>query len=400
MSTTLSIVCLAVPSLALQCELAERSGLHDAPVVLSDQARSRVEDLTSEARRRGVRQGMSLNDAIALCPGLDIIEPRPAFTAHHAERLIAAMEAVSPLVEEAAAGIVFADLRGMEAIYPHPGEVQRAIFAGTPSRMRPQIGIAARRFTAYAAARRAQPGSMQYIEPGHDAAFLADAPVDWLDLGIEVIEQMRLLGIRTCGDLASLPRHVVEAQFGPAGGRAWQAARGEDPTPLRPRPPERERVVEQIQAEPPLISREAALHGFDQLLGRALRQPRAAHRFVRLVRLRAETERGGLWEREQVLREPLGDRARLWTAIRTIVEYTEFPGPLSRLELELGGLTAESGRQASLLDAERTRRREQLDEMVRHLKVRFGESPVARVTPLEPWHRLPERRYALLDYDP
>jgi hypothetical protein len=38
--------------------------------------------------------------------------------------------------------------------------------------------------------------------------------------------------------------------------------------------------------------------------------------------------------------------------------------------------------------------------MVRHLKVRFGESPLAHVVDVEPWHRLPERRRALLEYDP
>jgi DNA polymerase-4/protein ImuB len=158
-------------------------------------------------------------------------------------------------------------------------------------------------------------------------------------------------------------------------------------------------VVEYVQAEPPLVSREAILHGIEQMLGRALRHPRARHRFVRTIRLRAETERGALWEREQVLREPLGDRDRLWTILRSTVEYAEFPGPFSLLTLELGGITEESGRQHNLF-AEQSRPREQLDEMVRHLKVRFGESPIARVVDVEPWHRLPERRYALLEYDP
>jgi DNA polymerase-4/protein ImuB len=69
------------------------------------------------------------------------------------------------------------------------------------------------------------------------------------------------------------------------------------------------------------------------------------------------------------------------------------------VSLELGALTEESGRQYSLF-VEQTRRREHLDEMVRHLKVRFGESPLTRVVDVEPWHRLPERRRALLEYDP
>jgi DNA polymerase-4/protein ImuB len=202
------------------------------------------------------------------------------------------------------------------------------------------------------------------------------------------------------GAYAALPGHAVEAQFGPAGRLAWLAARGADPTALRPQPPAHERVVEQTRSEPPLVSREAVTLTAQQLLIRALRHPRARRRFVRCVRLRATTEDDRLWERVQVLREPSGDRERIWHALRPLLEYAQYPGPLATLELELAGLTAESGRQPSLLDAERVRRREQLDDMVRHLKVRYGLSPVARVVEVERWSRIPERRWALMDYDP
>jgi nucleotidyltransferase/DNA polymerase involved in DNA repair len=394
-----AVACLAIPSLALQCELVDRAWLVGRPVALADAGRARVTEATREAARYGVRPGMTLRDAVALCPGLHVLEPRPALIARYASELIEAMGAVSPLVEDAEPGVVFADLRGTEGLYPRIQDVHRAVLAGLPSTLRPQLGIAGHRFTALIAALRAEPGAVAHVRNEDAAVFLAAEPIARLSLDVDDLDQLRLLGLDTCGALAALPQHAVEAQFGPDGGRAWLAASGEDPRPVRPRPWDRERVVEHVQAEPPLVSRESVLHALEQMLGRALRQPRARHRFVRVMRLHAETERGGLWEREQVLREPLADRARLWTLMRSLIEYAEFPGPFSLVALELGGLTEESGRQHSLF-VEQTRRREQLDEMVRHLKVRFGESPLARVVDVEPWHRLPERRRALLEYDP
>lgn len=394
-----AIACLAIPSLAFQCELVERPGLVGAPVALSDLTRGRVVEVTPEARLHGVQIGMTLRDAVAVCATLTILEQRPALVARYAARLVDAMASVSPLVEEAAPGIVFADLRGTEALYPRIEDLRRVVFAEMPERLSPQLGLAGHRLTAYLAALRARPSAVLQVPQDEVAAFMAEESVCHLPLAPEDIEQLHLLGISTCGQLAVLPRHAVEARFGLTGGVAWLAARGEDPRPLRPRPRERERVIEYVQAEPPLVSREAILHGIEQMLGRALRHPRARNRFVRSIRLRAETERGALWEHEQVLREPLGDRARLWTVLRTAVEYAELPGPFSLVTLELCGLTEESGRQHSLF-VEQARRSEQLDEMVRHLKVRFGESPIARVVDMEPWHRLPERRHALLEYDP
>lgn len=394
------IACLLVPSLGLACVLAERPHLASRPVALTDVGQSRVLDCTSMAARYNIRPGLPLREATALCPSLIVVEERPARTARAAEALIEALGTVSPLVEAAAPGEVYADLRGLDGLYPRRDLLTHAILVAAPAILRPRLGLADTRFTAAIAARAAAPGEARAVEPAEAAGFLAVQPASWLPLGTAVLERLRLFGITTIGGLAALPAHAVQAQFGTPGWRAWLAARGEDPTPLRPRPFEAERVIEVAQHEPPLIGREAVTLTVEQLLGRALRQPRALRRFVRSVRVRATTEGDQLWERTQVLREPTGDPDRIWHAVRPLLEYAEYPGPIATLELELGGLTAESGRQSSLLDAERVRRRDQMDEMVRHLKLRYGLSPVARMVEVEPWSRIPERRWALMDYDP
>jgi len=395
------IACLLVPSLALAIELAERPALASLPVALADEAGVRVEDCTHEARQRGVRPGQTLREAAAYCPALTVLEQRPAHVQRTAEALVEALAVVSPLVEDAAPGEVYADLRGLERLYPAQESLTRAVFASIDIDLDVRLGVAGTRFTACVAAHRAAPGNSLCIEERDAAVFLAEQPVTALTmLDAEAQERLRLLGIETCGALAALPRHAVEAQFGVIGGLAWLAARGEDPTRLHPRPVAGERIIERSQAETPLVSRQAVLLTGEQLLNRALRRPALRNRFVRMLRLRVVTEDERLWERTQVLREPTGDRARLWTAVRAVIEYAEFPGVITELELELGGLTAESGRQRSLFDTERVRRHEQMNEMVRHLGMRYGHSPVARVVKVEPWSRIPERRWALMDYEP
>ena len=396
--------CLLVPSFALAVELAQRPALREGggPATLSDEAGLRVAEATSSAFDRGVRPGQTLREAVSYCPALAVIEPRPARVLRAATRLVEAAEAVSPLVEEAAPGVVYADLGGLEGLYPRPGDLERALLAdalpGLGAGLGAQLGVAGARFTAYAAAHAAPPGEWRRIADEDAEAFLAPLPTQWLPLDAAEQGWLRLLGLETLGDLAALSRHAVEAQFGPAGGLAWLAARGRDPAPLRPRP-FRERVRESAQAQPPLVSREAVERTVEQLLGRALRQPQMRRRFVRVVRVQATSEDEQAWVRTRVLKEPAGDRARLWTAIRPSLEAAELPGPIAELTLELGGLTAESGRQAGLF-RDYARRREQLDEMVRHLKLRYGQSPLQRVIPIEPWSRIPERRHALIDYDP
>ncbi|MDA0350905.1 MAG: DNA polymerase Y family protein [Chloroflexi bacterium] len=437
----MSIACLLVPSLALTCELVERPQLVGRAVALADEAGLRVFETTPQAMQRGVRVGMTLREAVALCPALAVLEQRPARIVQAAERLIEAVGQVSPLVEEVEPGVVLADLVGLEGLYPDTARLAEALLKWAPRELRPRLGIAEERFTAIAAAYAVElerapdvaklgPGLSARgvfdmtpptvgatarvavldapareaprwirVPRGESAAFLADRPARLLPLELAALAQLALFGVRTVGEFAALPRHAVAAQFGTAGDRAWLAATGTDPTPVRPRPFAGERVIEQSQAEPPLVSRESmALHA-RQLLHRAMRQPRASRRFVRFVRLRAVTDDDRLWEKTQTLREPTGDRDRLLIVLHTFIEYSEFPGPIAHLELALGGLTSEQGRQGGLF-LDHARRREQLDEMVRQLKVRFGRSPMTQVVEVEPWSRLPERRFALMDYDP
>ncbi len=394
------LACLLIPALALACELAERPALAAQSVAVTDESRVRVIECSRRAASLGVRPGMQLRKATALCPGLVVLEQRPALVARIAAHLVEAMASISPLVEEAEPGVVYADLHGLEALYPRPGLVEQAIFDMVSPGLPARLGIAGTKFTARIAARCASPGEPLRVETDEAKDFLAGKPVAWLPLDHEAIERLGLLGIRTIGGFAAFTRPVVEAQFGKAGGRAWLAARGEDCSPLWPRSFERERVLERVEAQPPLVSREAISRTAEQMLIRALRQPRALNRFVCVVRLCATTDDDRLWERIRVLREPAGGQERLWAAIRPLLDEADYPGPVAELELELGGLTSESGRQPALMNAAQVRKREQLDEMVRHLKVRYGHPAVARVVEVEPWSRIPERRHALMDYDP
>jgi len=73
--------------------------------------------------------------------------------------------------------------------------------------------------------------------------------------------------------------------------------------------------------------------------------------------------------------------------------------PVEELAIELTGITEERGRQSTLF-AEKAGLRRQLGETVQQLRARWGRPFVSRVVEVEPWSRLPERRHALIDYEP
>lgn len=396
---TVSIACVSIPHFALRVEVLERPELDGRPLVLATPpgGRNLVDDCTLEAVAAGIRPGLSLREVTALCPDAVVVQPNPVRDAAVFERIVTRLEGLSPLVEPAAPGCCYVDLRGLDRHYGSPERAAARLLQAVPPLLRPRAGIAPGKFAARVAAGQAAPGGWHIVAPEDVATFLADKPIDWLPLPPDMLRRLERLGLRTMRDLAELPAHAVQARFGPEGRRAWELAQGLDSDPVRPR--ERaESVVVELSLPAPATSRDALMIALRQLVTRAFARPALHGRGVRQARLRAHLEGGRSWEHVATLREPAG-RERLIDALGHRLQAVTLPAPLEALTLELTGLTAVAAHQETLFGT-RPRRARQLIEAIRQLKQRYGTSPIYRVVEVEPWSRIPERRRALISFDP
>ena len=392
--------CFYIPRFALAYECALRRELRDLPVALGGGiAGPRIQEASEDVLGSGVSPGMPLREAIALLPSVVIIEPRPALYEAAWHEIVQALQQISPVIEDERMGLAYIGTTGLEQLYDD--QLPAALLACSPSPLAARTGIAPGRFVAFVAATSAAPGETIVVGSQDSVDFLAPHPVEVLDWQPEALRRLRKLGIRTLSDLAALPRQAMQAQFGWPGARAWDLAHGRDDRGVLAEPYE-EPVSEAMDFAPPLVSRDSVLAALEPMLVRALRQPPARERFARGLALVITTERQQIWNRSLTLKEPSGDRERLWRALRTVIEYVELPGSVAALRLELRGLTREGGRQGQLFREWSTLggRREELEEMLRQLKARYNHCPVGRVVEVEPWSRVPERRMALVDFDP
>ena len=397
------VACLRVPHFALRVALLDRPELDGAPLLLSDPrgsgGRAVVVDATPEALAKGIRLGMTLREASALCPDALTLLPNPARESVLQRQLLDRLERFSPAVEPdtTEAGCWYVDLAGLKRHYGAPLPAARRLLQLVSPALRPRAGVAPGKFVARIAAGVAAPGTVRAVAPAELSAFLAAASVTWLPLPAATITQLQRLGLETLGALAALPGAKVAARFGPEGRHAWELARGKDDSRVTP-PRKLETVVETLAMPAPAVSREMLLVGLRQLVSRAFGRPALRGRYVRQVSLRLLIEDNRSWERLLTLREPCG-AARLIEALDLRLQALELPGPVTEVTIELSGLLDETARQEPFA-LMRPRRAPPLIAAVRHLKQRYGASPVYRIVEVEPWSRIPERRHALISYDP
>lgn len=393
------IAALIIPHFALRMSLLDQPELDGLPLVLTSPPNSRtvVNDCTPEATLRGVRPGMLLREVTALCPEAIFIEPNPVREAMAFDEILRSLETFSPSIEAGPPGCCYVDLHGLQRhdISPEAGAVR--LLKLIPAVLRPRAGIAPGKFTALCAARKAHAGTTLLIAPDVVRLFLADLPVAWLPIDPKTITRMERLGLRTMGDVAALPSTAMQARFGKEGRRAWEFCNGQDDLTVTPiqRP---ESVIEAITLPAPSTSREMLLLGITQLVRRAFGRPELRHRNVRQAQLHVLIEENRSWEKSLSFREPAGAE-RIVEIIRHRLQDLELQGAAERIVLHLIGLVNETTRQ-QLLPFLAPKRTAPIRQAIRQLEQRYGNSPLYRVVEIEPWSRIPERRYALISYDP
>ena len=397
----MAIACLRIPHLALRIALLEQPELDGLPLVLSNpqSGRAIVVDATPEATNKGIRPGLTLREATALCPDAVILMPNPAAETRIAHEILEHLEELSPLVEAdpQEQGSWYIDLTGLDRHFPTTTAAAERMLGCVPAILRPRAGVATNRFTARVAAGIAKSGTVRPVPKGQEARFLAGAPVAWLPFAPEMTHQLRRLGLTNLGAVAALPPAKLAARFGPDGRIAWELASGVDRRPITPRP-RQERIVEELTMPTPAVSREMLLVGLRQLVTRAFSRRALRGRQVREVVLRAVLEDRRSWERRLMLKEPSG-AVQLVTALDLRLQTLELPGPIESVSLELGGIVNDVARQQAL-PTMRPRHARPVIEAVHQLKQRYGLSPLFRVVEVEPWSRIPERRHALLTFEP
>lgn len=396
------LACITIPNFRIALERARAPELRGRPIAIGEPppGANQVLDSSPEATAGGIRTGMTLRDARTILPGLLLLPPDPVHYARSSDALLEAAEDAEPLVEPGDDGIAFA------AIDPHADpEAQADAAERLVHAVRDRMGVDASagcgegKFIAWCAATVSAPGEAVIVPAGQEEAFVAPLSTSFLPMPYEVHRRLGMYGLRTLGDVATLPIGAAQAQFGRDGRRLWELAHGIDHTPFLPRD-RFEPVVATLTMPAPTVHTGALLIAARQLAGRLLAMPRMRYRQVRQLRVRMRLLDGGSWERTLTFREPAGSEEQLMFLLKKLLEPLQLSGPVEEMMLECVGLTGETGKQRSLLFAEQARRRAQLVAALRQLKAQFGGEPqVARVVEVEPWSRIPERRYALIDYD-
>ncbi|WP_290278563.1 Y-family DNA polymerase [Corynebacterium faecale] len=216
------------PDWPVQAVRLNREDTEEQGQPLAIAAHHRIKVCGHSARRRGVRRGMKVRQAQAVCPELTVVEDDPERDARLFEGIVASLGEVAPSVEVLRPGLVV--ISADAAARYHGSEeiaAQMLISAASLPGVDIVAGIADEINTAVIATRVADGG---VVGDGASISFLRAQPLgvlvaeEALGCAREVVDALGDLGIQTLGDLADLPVGSVATRFGNPGLRCHDIA--------------------------------------------------------------------------------------------------------------------------------------------------------------------------------
>jgi len=388
------ILCILLPHFPLGCEIRRCPDIKDCSTIIlqpRDTAGSQRLVLDFSPELKNLQCGMPLQQALSYNREVKLIQADLPYYRSAFCEILDELEQRSPLVEGADLGQVYIGLDGLQMLYPDDDILIKAMQEAVPETFPSLMGIAGGKFLAYLTALHSPPDGYR-VMTGDAAPFLRDLPCDVLPISLKYKGKLHDFGLHTLGQVAALPPGPLQAQFGPEGRKIRELAGGYDDTPLCPRYTE-EIIEESTALTSVTVSLDAVMATLEALLSRAFIKLNYRGMGIRSITLWTRTCNSGYWEKDVRFKEPALNVISAMSRIRQVMENYPQPGPVEQAGIRITGLGHQCGRQKSLFSE--VRARDRLLDDIKQLDLRLGSPQVFKIKEVEPWSRIPERRYAL-----
>ncbi|XP_049541118.1 DNA repair protein Rev1 [Anopheles darlingi] len=223
--------------------LTERNKAPDIPIesrlsgIDEHNSLSEIASCSYEARRMGVKNGMFVGAALKLCPDLKTIPYDFEGYREVAYRLYDTIAQYTLDIEAVSCDEMFVDLTELlQSTGVSMTDFVRFVRdeISTETGCPCSAGIGSNRLQARMATKRAKPDGQFWLAPSDVESYMRDIPIgDLPGVGPSTTQRLKQMTYTTCADLQTIPRNVLQTEFGKKFGETlYNACRGIDERPL------------------------------------------------------------------------------------------------------------------------------------------------------------------------
>lgn len=207
--------------------------LRNKPIIVTGTGRTVITTSSYEARKFGIKTGMTIPEARQLCPQVIIVIGNHQKYIDTTLRINNLLNEFTDRVEAFSIDEFFLDITGIKA--PAATLANRI-----KERIKQEVGITCsigigpNKLLAKLGSDMDKPNGLVIIKPAEVPGLMAKLPVAKLcGIGDRLAEHLSRLNIHTCGDLGKTPESLLKRHFGVNGPRLRNMGLGLDDSPVR-----------------------------------------------------------------------------------------------------------------------------------------------------------------------
>lgn len=385
------VLCVWLPDFPMQRLFEERPELKSSPAVLYVESGNRAEVVLSsaDAKRHGIRSGLSLSEAQALLDSAVFLPHDPDADRRELESLAALCHGYSPVVGlELSCGThcLVLDITGCTHLFGGECSLSRRLV----------VDLAERGYFAHVAVAGTVGAAWAISRFGHGAGNdrrLRSLPVESLRIPAKVGSQLREFDLKTVGSLLAMPRDSLPSRFGEQLLERLDemfGRREEIIAPVRRAEP----VSAEWATEEPICHPKAILHVCSDLLSEILDTVISRGEGVLRLTLSLQSEAAGVTVIEAGLSRPTDSLPHLLNLLQMKLEAEPISVWLTAVDLTASVTASMPVRQRCLFHRDESDDSSEVSRLIDRLSTRLGHNAVVRAEVLP--EAVPEQAVAWL----
>jgi DNA polymerase-4 len=373
------ILCVDMDAFFASVEQRDNPALRGKPIAVTGAGERTVITTSSyEARRFGVKTGMTVYEARRLCPRIILVTGDNKKYAQICSQLEEICVRFSPDIEIYSIDEVFLDVTGSHHLFEGPEKCARAIKEMVKSEVgiTCTVGIAPNVLIAKLASDLAKPDGLRWIGEDEVASVLESLPVKKLwGIGSHTEERLRSMGIRTCGELGRASATLLTRKFGVVGERLKAMGAGTLERPLEVAATEPKSIGHSITLPKDIWKREELTNCLLRLAERVGRRARRYGYRGRKVTITVRYSDFKTFTRQTTLPSQTNDTGEIYRCAVTVLDGIRLKSSVRLLGVSLSSLGKEEG-QLSLFDEPGRQKKAAVAKAVDAVNDKFGEHTI------------------------
>lgn len=368
--------------------LGETQDIREVPSVVAGDKASRHSIILAKstpAKKYGIQTGEPLFQALEKCPDLVIVPPDYELYVEASRHFVQMLRQFSPVVEQYSIDEAWVDMTGTEKLWGPPRlaaeQMRKRIWEELGFTV--NIGISSNKLLAKMAGDFEKPNRVHTLFPEEVPDKFWPLPVrDLFLVGAATERKLKMMGIRTIGDLAHADSALLRKRLGKHGETIWHFANGRNADAVIPEPAENKGYGNSTTTAQDVVTAEQAHQVLLSLCETVASRLRRDGKCGSCVCVHLRTNEFRHFSHQCVLIGATNITSELFDiACRVFDEAWDGVTPLRQLGVQVTRLSNEPYQQFdffSELTPQQYEKKLKLDEAVDALRDKYGEDVIRR----------------------